>query len=180
MTDFAPPPAPDGTPTGTVKRTDFRPAAPARRRSRFPRWVALLLGAGLAVILAGVVAQVALTVRNGNLTPADVDATGRLHSAQVVAGMCLESFESTAGPVVVVACDQPHAAKAVSSYTFTTDEWPGDSQVAATLLNYCAAQLAPGGAMAEAAEGREWVAWVPSEGTWNHGDRTGLCIVKEN
>ena len=175
--DFAPPPAPDGTPSGTVKRADFRPAAPARRRGRFPRWVAVLLSVGVLAIVGGIATQVTLTVRGNHLTAADADATGRLHSAQVVSGMCLESLGDEAGVVVVVACDQPHSAEAVSSYTFTTDEWSGDDAVADTVIDFCAAQLAPGGPLASAAEGRDWVAWVPSAGTWSHGDRSGLCLV---
>ena len=178
MTDFAPPPAPDGTPTGTVKRSDFRPAPPARRRGRFPRWVAVVLGLGALAVAAGVVAQVTLTVRNGNLTLAAADATGRLHSAQLVSGMCLGSIGADAGPVVVVPCEEPHAAKVVSAYMFTSDDWPGDQAVAERALAYCAAQLAPGGPLEPVAAGKTWVAWVPSEGTWQHGDRSGLCIVK--
>ncbi|MCR6712049.1 MAG: septum formation family protein [Demequina sp.] len=178
--DFAPPPAPDGTPAGTVKRSDFRPTPPARRRSRFPRWVAVLLGVGLVAIAAGVVAQVTLTIRNSNLTPADASATGRLHSAQLVTGMCIDSLGDGAGPVFVVACDEPHSAEVVSSFTFTADEWPGSDEVADAVLAYCATQLAPGGALESAAAGREWVAWVPSEGTWSHGDRMGLCIVTDS
>lgn len=178
MTDgFAPPPAPDGTPAGTVRRADFRPPAPARRRSRFPRWVALLVGLGGAVIVAAVVAQVALTVRDGNLNSASPDTTGRLHSAQVVSGMCMKALGDAAGTVTVVDCAEPHAAEAVTSFTFTGDAWPGDASAAETVLAYCASQLAPAGPLAAAAEGRSWVAWVPSEGTWRHGDRTGLCIV---
>ena len=180
--DFAPPPAPDGGPTGTVprasvQRADFRPAQPPRRRSRFPRWVAVLLGVGALVIGAGVVAQVTLTARNGNLTPSEPDATGRMHSAQVVSGMCIESLGESAGTVRVVSCDDAHSAEVVSSYVFTTADWPGDAAVQDTALAYCAAQLAPGGPLAAAADGRDWVAWVPSAATWQHGDRTALCIV---
>lgn len=175
--DFAPPPTPEGTPSGTVKRGDFRPATPPRRRSGFPRWVAVLMGVGAVVLLAGVVAEVSLTVRSGNLAPANPGATGRLHSAQVVAGMCIESLGDSAGTVTVVPCAQEHGAEVVTAYTFTGDEWPGDNAAAATVLNFCAGQLAPGGPLAKAADGRVWVAWVPSQGTWQHGDRAGLCLV---
>jgi len=139
--------------------------------------VAVLLGLGVLAIVVGVAAQVTLTIRNGNLTPADPDATGRLHSAQVVSGMCLESLGDAAGVVIVLACDQPHSAEAVTSYTFTADEWPGDGAAADAVVGFCSTQLAPGGPLASAAEGREWVAWVPSEETWRHGDRSGLCLV---
>ena len=175
--DFAPPPTPEGTPSGTVTRGDFRSKAPARRRSGFPRWVAVLMAVGGLVILAGVAAQVTLTVRNSNLTPADPGTTGRLHSAQVVSGMCLESLGKSAGTVNVVACEDSHTAEVVSAYAFTTDEWPGDEAAATAVLNYCAVQLAPGGPLSPAASQRDWVAWVPSQGTWQHGDRKGLCIV---
>ena len=190
--DFAAPPAPDGTPSGAlptsgvprgdvqrgdIQRSDFRPTPPARRRATFPRWVAVLMGVGALVIVAGVAVQVVLTVRNSQLAPADPHATGRLHSTQVVSGMCIESLGSDAGTVMVVSCDESHGAEAVSAYTFTGDAWPGDQSAADTVLGYCAGQLAPGAPLAGAADGRDWVAWVPSESTWRHGDRKGLCIV---
>jgi hypothetical protein len=178
MTDgFAPPPTPDGAPAGTVRRADFRPAPPARRRSRFPLWLKVLLAAGGVVIIGGVVTQVALTARSSNLTPADRDTTGRLHSAQVVSGMCLETLSDEAGTVRVVACEQSHAAEVVTAYEFAGDEFPGDADAATTVLAYCASQLAPGAPLADAADGREWLAWVPSADTWQGGDRSGLCIV---
>ncbi|MGC4174189.1 septum formation family protein [Demequina sp.] len=177
MSDFAPPPAPDGTPAGSVKRADFRAAPPAPRRSRFPRWLTVLLGLAGAVIVVAVAAQITLTVRNGNLSPAEPGATGRLHSAQVVSGMCIASLGDGAGPVTVVDCDEPHSAEVVSSYSAQGDEWPGADEIASTVLQYCASQLMPGGELAHAAEGRDWVAWVPSQATWEHGDRAGLCIV---
>ncbi len=135
------------------------------------------MAAGALAVVAGVTAQVTLTVRNGNLTPAEPDATGRMHSVQVVSGMCIETLGDSAGTVNVVACEDGHAAEAVSSYVFTKAEWPGDEAVRDTALAYCAAQLAPGGPLAHAADGRDWVAWVPSSATWQHGDRTALCIV---
>ena len=97
-----------------------------------------------------------------------------------VHALVLDSLGDGAGPVFVVPCDEPHSAEVVSSFTFTADEWPGSDAVADTVLAYCATQLARGGALESAAAGREWVAWVPSEGTWRHGDRVGLCIVTED
>jgi hypothetical protein len=136
-----------------------------------------MLGLGAAAILAGVAAQVTLTVRNSNLAPAEPGTTGHLHSAQVISGMCIETLEKSAGTVNVVPCDQRHAAAVVSTYTFPGDEWPGDEVAANSVLDYCATQLAPGGPLARAVADRDWVAWVPSAETWQHGDRSGLCIV---
>jgi len=180
--EFAAPPAPGdatvgSTPAGTVKRTDFRPQPPRKKRTRFPRWVTVLLVVGGVAIAAGVVAQMMLSARNANLTQADSDATGRLRSAQVVPGMCIESLGESAGTVHVVPCEQSHSAEAVTAYTFSDEEWPGDAAVKESVLAYCTSQLAPGGPLAHAADGRDWVAWLPSAGTWQHGDRTGLCIV---
>lgn len=134
---------------------------------------------GLA-ILGGIAAAVALTARNASFAVPDKNATGRFHSVQVASGMCLESLDQDAGPagsVIVVDCDDFHAAEAVTSYAFAGQEWPGDAQVAETVLAFCTAQLAPGGPLAIAAQNRDWVAWVPSHGTWKGGDRRGLCIV---
>ena len=136
------------------------------------------MGVGGLVILAGVAAQVTLTVRNSNLAPADPGTTGRLHSAQVVSGMCIESLGKSAGTVNVVPCEQSHAAEVVSAYAFTADEWPGDDAAATR-----SARLLRGAAGARRRRlrrprhERDWVAWVPSQGTWQHGDRKGLCIV---
>ena len=179
MTDFAAPPSPDGTPSGQVKRSDFRATPPRRRRRGFPMWATVLLVIGGLAIVGGVGAAVALTVRNGNFAPADPSATGRFHSVQIVSGMCLESIgdSASAGSVIAVDCDDPHAAEVVSSYTFRGEQWPGDESVESTVLDYCASQLAPGGPLAIAADGRTWVAWVPSQGTWEGGHRLGLCIV---
>ena len=175
--DFAPPPAPGDRPAAQARREDFRPAPPARRRGRFPRWLLVVLAAGGLAIVAGVVGQLALTVRNGNLTPAAPGDTGTLHSAQVVSGMCLREIGDTARPVVAVDCGESHAAEVVSSYTFSAGAWPGDDSAADAVIGYCAGQLAVGGPLASAAQGREWVVWVPSEATWKAGDRKGLCIV---
>lgn len=178
MTDgFAPPPAPDGVPAGTVRRADFRAAPPARRRGRFPRWLTVLLAAGGVVIVGGIAVQVGLTARESRLTPAAPDATGRLHSAQIVSGMCIQNLGDEAGVVWVVSCDTDHDAQVVSTYKFSGDGFPGDDAVASAALDYCASQLTAGAPLADSARGREWVAWVPSEGTWKAGDRSALCIV---
>ena len=180
MTDFAAPPTPEGTPSGQVKRSDFRATPPARGRRGFPKWVAVLLVIGGVAILSGIVAAVALTARNANFAAAEANDTGRFHSVQVVSGMCLEELGDSAGNVIAVDCDDAHAAEAVTSYTFRGQEWPGDAEAASTVLSYCTSQLAPGGPLATAAAGRSWVAWVPSEGTWKGGDRLGLCIVSSD
>ena len=44
-------------------------------------------------------------------------------------------------------------------------------------IQYCASQLAAGGPLGAASQAREWLVWVPSRGTWDAGDRSGLCIV---
>jgi len=91
--------------------------------------------------------------------------------------MCLLEIGNQPGDVFAVACSERHEAEVVSSYNLTGDDWPGEAAVATSVLNYCASQLAPGGPLEAASAGRAWVAWVPSEDTWNTGDRKGLCIV---
>jgi hypothetical protein len=121
------------------------------------------MATGALVVVAGVVAQITLTARNGNLTPAEPDATGRMHSAQVVSGMCIEALGDSAGTVNVVRCEDTHSAEAVSSYVFTKAEWPGDNAVRDTALAYCAAQLAPGGPLAHAADRRGNRSGIPAK-----------------
>jgi hypothetical protein len=177
--DFAVPPSPDGRPAPQARREDFRAPTPPRRRGRFPRWVAILLGLGGIVIIASVAAQVTLRARDANLEPAEPDATGRLHSAQLVAGMCIEEIGDEPSQVLVVDCSEPHSAEVATVVTLSGEEFPGAAGIATEVLDYCASQLAPGGPLAEEVGGREWVAWVPSARTWSSGDRSGLCIVTD-
>jgi hypothetical protein len=174
---FASPPSASGTPGAPPPpRSDFRPA-PLPPRKRAPKWLWWLIIVSVAVIVAGSAWAIALERQAANLEPASAGVTGRLHSAQVVSGMCMESLGDAAGVVQVVPCDEPHRAEAVTAYTFTNDEWPGDSEAEREALDYCASQLAADGPLATASAGRDWVAWVPSEATWEAGDRTALCIV---
>lgn len=174
---FASPPSASGAPGAPPPpRGEFRPA-PLPPRKRAPRWLWWLIIIGVVVIIAGSAWAIALERQAASLEPAAAGATGTLHSAQVVSGMCMESLGEEAGTVRVVPCGEPHRAEAVTGYTFTNDAWPGDSEVASRALDYCASQLGPDSPLAAASDGRDWVAWVPSEATWAAGDRTALCIV---
>jgi len=181
--EFAPPPALEPAPAAAARRADFREPPLVGRRHAVPRWAWVAIASGVAAIGAGLAAAVIVDARAAALEPAALGTTGRLHSAQVVAGMCLLAIEPADGPAgtaTVVACDQPHSAEALASYPFASDEWPGPAEIRRTVLDFCSTQLGPDGPLSRAATNRTWVAWTPSERTWAAGDRTGLCIVSSD
>lgn len=180
--DFAPPPALEPLPSASPSRAEFRsqPRPQSRKRRALPRWAWVAIASGMVAIGAGVAAAVVADARAAALEPASPGTTGRLHSTQVVSGMCLEAVAPRNGPagrVTVVGCDSPHSAEVVASYAYESGEWPGSADADHGVLSFCAAQLGPSGPLAGQLGDRTWVAWAPTERTWAAGDHTGLCIV---
>jgi hypothetical protein len=205
--DFAPPPPPGGdapsahalpTPASAgigEPRHDNRAsvAEPGRsrafrkrrggRRGSNGRWVFVTIIAAIALIVGGVAWAAVLTYRTSGVKPADVGATGVLHTGQIVTGMCLKDAPDAAassGPVKVVRCSDPHHGEALVSYTLTAKAWPGAEVARAEVTSFCAEQVDPDVGYippSAAAPDYEWLAWVPTADTWRLGDRTGVCIV---
>ncbi|MFW2512523.1 septum formation family protein [Demequina sp. SO4-13] len=185
MSGFSPPPGPSGATEGSSSREPrtTEPAADARETAG-PRsmlrtgkgvavaaWVAI--GAGLA-LLVGVSWSAALSWSDRNLAEAELGETGDLHPMQVVPGMCLDSVgdDSSVVDAAVVACDDPHLAEVFTAARFELFAYPGDEQMIADSLEMCGTrldELLP--------EDSSWVAWAPSEASWERGDRVALCIA---
>ncbi|WP_152649789.1 hypothetical protein [Demequina oxidasica] len=202
--DFAPPPPPGGGvgPSSTAPTaasagrytSTLAPTAPhaASKKTRRPRkarrgtngrWVFATMIAAIALILGGIGWAGILTYRSSGVKPAAQGDTGTLHTGQVITGMCIKEAPSPTaapGPVQVVSCADPHHAEALVSYTFTATEWPGTPAARQEVMTFCAAQVDPSHgyvATSPGAPAYEWLAWVPSEDTWQLGDRTGVCVI---
>jgi hypothetical protein len=181
MTDFTPPPSVHEAPHGPVQGTK----QPSLRRARgWPRSVKLIgwLGAvTLILVVMAIVWDGALERRDGAFVPAAAGTTGTMHPAQVVPGMCLVLAPQGAaiGEVRVVDCSTRHRAEAVIEYSFLATEFPGSDAAVAEVGTFCAERMVPGVALPDTAVGAQvtWVAWVPTEQTWERGDRTGLCVA---
>ena len=155
-------PAPGQPGTTTVRK--------AGRGMAIAAWVAIAAGVAL---LIGISWSVALDAQSRGLEPAEADATGDLHTMQVVPGMCLESIgdDGAVGQTSVVDCSQPHRAEVITALGFDELRFPGDQDVAQRTLDHCSTR------MTDLGPGSAWVAWVPSEDSWHRGDRTALCIA---
>ncbi|MGV8977093.1 MAG: DUF4190 domain-containing protein [Cellulomonas sp.] len=135
---------------------------------------------GLALGVVGTLALVAvlvgatLTARNQHPLPADVAAPRQAHARQLVTGSCLDPLP-TAGEVDtvrVVPCSGPHAAQVVTEYAFDDAAvWPGQAAADARVAASCG--LTP----TERDAGVRAVSWAPTEDSWRHGDRLGLCLA---
>lgn len=193
--DFAPPPtlgaAPErgavaGAPsTGTSRATSPAGLSPTHRgagarRPQRSRGVILawVVGGAAAVAFAGgVIADVALTARQGSLAPVERGFTGRLEGIQAVAGLCLTEVPEgpSVGTLTAVPCAEPHRAETIAALTLD-GSWPGDDALVAQATEFCAAQVARA-VPAQLRDAVTWRAWVPTQRTWAAGDRSALCVV---
>jgi len=200
--DFTPPPLP-GEASGSAHQTAGAPAQPAglggaqlqppgtssergrveARRGSNGRWVFAVMVAAIALIVVGIGWASVLTFRSSAVTPAATDATGSLHTGQVVSGMCIKDAPDLSGgsdPVTVVRCDDPHHAEALVSYAFTSNQWPGTKEARAEVIAFCSQQVGSSSAavpVSPSAPDYDWHVWSPTAATWELGDRTGLCVV---
>ncbi|MFW7415452.1 septum formation family protein [Demequina sp. SO4-18] len=190
MSDFTPPPGPSDAPEHQVRQGAARasstaaPATAEEREATRPRsmlrsgkgiaiaaWVAI--GAGVA-LLVGISWSAALAWSDRGLAEAEIGETGDLHAMQIVPGMCLDEVGDDGSVVdaTVVACDEPHRGEVFTSARFELFAYPGDDQMTADALDMCGTRL--DGLLPE---GASWVAWAPSEASWERGDRVALCIA---
>lgn len=139
--------------------------------------------AAASLIVAGIGWAVVLDYHTSAVQSATAGTTGTLHTGQVVSGMCIKTapnLEQPPGPVTVVPCAQAHRAEALINYTFTVTTWPGTDTARAEVVDFCAVHVVTGSGLVPVSPGAptfEWQAWVPTEQTWNLGDRQGLCVV---
>jgi hypothetical protein len=143
-------------------------------RGRGLAWIGVALGIVGTLALVGILVGTTLTARNVRPLAADVAAPRQAHARQLVTGSCVDPLPTTAevDTVRVVPCRDPHAAQVVTEYAFEdTAVWPGQAASDARVAASC--DLTP----AERDAGVRAVAWAPTEESWAHGDRLGLCLA---
>ncbi len=136
--------------------------------------------AGVAIGLVWTVVEVAVVsaLVSASLAarplPLAVDGPQDAWATQLRTGHCLAELppHGDVGRVRVVPCDRPHPAQVVSEYRFAPDAvWPGQPDADARVAAGC--ELSD----AERAAGVQAVTWAPTEGSWQDGDRRGLCVA---
>jgi hypothetical protein len=136
--------------------------------------IGVALGVVGTLVLVGAGVGTALTARTLRPLVADVTAPREAHARQLVTGSCLDPLPTgeEVDTVRVVPCSDPHAAQVVTEYAFEgTAVWPGQAAADARVAASC--DLTP----AERDAGVRAVAWAPTEESWAHGDRLGLCLA---
>jgi len=143
-------------------------------RGRWLAWTGLALGVVGTLVLVGVLVGTSLTARNARPLPPDVAAPRDAHARQLVTGSCLDALPAGAevDTVRVVPCNDPHAAQVVTEFAFEDAAvWPGQAAANARVAESCDLT------QAERDAGVRAVAWAPTESSWAHGDRLGLCLA---
>ncbi|MBG6224427.1 hypothetical protein IWX63_000986 [Arthrobacter sp. CAN_A2] len=166
------------TPAGWVPTTPGgEPASEAhpkrdRTRSR-SGFVPLLLVAGGAVVLLGLVAWLLLSLFGGS------EDEGRVDPSSLAAGDCLAEFTDITEEAVLVDCSEPHNAQLVASEDYADDaEFPGRDQLGLRAEAACAAASA--GIDPDVVTEDLQVTLLratPTEGTWADGDRRVDCFA---
>lgn len=147
---------------------------PGRLRGRGLAVAGLVLG-GLGTLAWGMALTLVVgTALASRPLPADVTAPVEARAVQLVTGNCVAELppDGEVDRARVVPCEDAHVAQVLTSYRFVTGtHWPGDAEVIATTSATCDLTAA------ERERGLRLVAWAPTERSWAHGDRTGLCLA---
>ncbi len=114
------------------------------------------------------------------------DPSGQeINAIQAQPGTCLKDVppDGLVAQVTAVPCSTAHRAEVVATYPVSGDAWPGRQVVEDEVLGYCGAVIQPGfdaGSMFRTSDwedGLRWVAWLPTEKSWQANERSGLCIA---
>lgn len=194
---WTPAPAPtDGSPAEPGWYSKPAPATgelPVRGTAPDPqpgwkRWLAI--GVSLLVIL-GVVAGIALSLRPDPSTAHSGDAGADAASADAgpdgviakdvspldfKAGDCFTDFQAVTLNATVVTCSTPHAAQIIGTFSYQpSDQFPGKDALNAKAEQVCTAiKLTK---QADKYRSLRTSYGMPSEGTWQEGDRRIDCFV---
>jgi len=151
------------------------PPPPAPVRSyRGQTWGAV--GAGVLCLVLAVVCLVTVLQRT-TAVPLDVTVPTPASASQLRTGHCLKALppDGTVGSVVVVPCSTGHRAEVIAQVWLgdePDDARPSSTSMASTVESACA-QVPVVHVPADA----RYVAWLPSDGSWDAGDRRALCLV---
>ncbi|MBN2176599.1 MAG: septum formation family protein [Demequinaceae bacterium] len=154
---------------------------------RSGRLVIILGFLAVILLLVGIV-QLGLSVgRDMGTEEASVtDSDGTtINAIQVTAGTCLTDIPENGevSRVIAVPCTVPHKAEVVSVYRLAGDDWPGRASVEDRVLDHCGSFIQPGfdaDSMFKTSDwedGLRWVAWLPTEQSWDMDERSGACVV---
>ena len=159
-------------------------APPPRRSSKL--WVIPVALAGVALAALGVVLGLAAGRAHGTSKVEATDPSGtKVNAFQVGVGTCVDRLpkDGDVARVSIVPCDTRHEAEVVATYPVAGDTWPGRDVVVSEVLAHCGSVIQPGEAgsgMFQASDwgsGLRWVAWVPTEESWNIGQHDGVCVA---
>jgi hypothetical protein len=168
-----------------------KPAAAAGPADK-PRGKALLfIGLGIvAAIVIIVVIIISLLNRDGEPTgtatsssPAVAESPGAdgiiaedVSPFDFEEGQCFIDFEAATQNATVVSCETPHAAQLVGTYFYEeADEFPGKDELNVQAEEFCSAIELNDNADEYANLRNSY--GMPSEGTWQEGDRRIDCFV---
>jgi hypothetical protein len=182
----APPTAPHGGAHGAhgahgprAGGADAGPAAGAAAH-RGRRRAMLVAGGVVAVALVGTGVVLGVTqARDRAWAPleAALEAPRDANVVQLVLGSCVRDLPGgDLGRLTAVPCDEAHAAQVVGRTDAAADAvWPGAAALARRAAAVCGPQAL--GSAGRGVDGVEFVVVTPTEGGWDAGDRTSLCLA---
>ncbi|MFP3713760.1 septum formation family protein [Puerhibacterium sp. TATVAM-FAB25] len=179
----APGAAPSGLPHAggaPAAPADADPAAQAAARRGRRRRALLVAGGVVAVALVGTGAALgAAQARERAWAPleAALAAPRDANVVQLVLGSCVRDLpDGDLDRLTAVPCDEPHAAQVVGRTDAAADAvWPGAGALARRAAAVCGPQEL--GSAGRDADGVGFVVVTPTEGGWDAGDRTSLCLA---
>ncbi|MCC3281439.1 septum formation family protein [Arthrobacter caoxuetaonis] len=132
----------------------------------------VLIGSILIVVLLGI--WLATVVADGNREAGVLQDS--VKPLDLEAGACLQDFQSVNAEVTVVTCDTPHNAQLVASQTYPdSDAFPGTDALAAKAEEVCSSVVYTDAASKYT--DLELNRAVPTQGSWDSGDRRVDCFV---
>lgn len=114
----------------------------------------------------------------------DVDSVQTVPALDMRAGNCIETISSIGmvEEVGLVPCAQPHQAEVFAEYEITDDDFAGENAYDTQADEFCyseAISLADQyGYSDELLSSLDLQYFVPSQDTWNAGDRLIVCLVR--
>lgn len=147
-----------------------------KRRGLRGRGLAIggLVASGLWIVLIAVVVTFAVLTGAQRSAAGEITKGGSVSVEDLRVGDCLKDVEETdfALSADAVPCRQLHDAEVVDFTELGGDDFPGDEDVLTEADDRC------GSAVSSAAvSGAEAFYFVPSEGSWDEGDRRVTCVL---
>ena len=146
-------------------------AAKSKGASRTTRML-VLLGSILIVVLLGI--WLATIIADSNREAGVLEDS--VAPVDLEAGACLKDFQSVNAEVTVVTCDTAHNAQLVATQSYAeSDSFPGTDSLAAKAEEVCSSVIYTDAASKYT--DLELNRAVPTQNSWNAGDRRVDCFV---